>query len=383
MTPRAPREESFSARLRGSAMAARVGVWLGVCFGIAFLTGLISHGLQSGIPWLAEPTRPTWGYRVTQGLHVATGTAAVPLLLVKLWIVFPRLFARVPRPGRALVIHLLERLSILVLVSAAIFELAIGLANAAQWYPWSFSFRPTHFAVAWVAIGALVLHVAVKLPMIRDGLGSPVDDPEPHPSGGLTRRGLLRTAWLASGVAVLLTAGHSVPGLRRVSVLAVRSGEGPGGVPINRTARQAAVTAAALDPAYRLTITRGERSVTLTRDDLVALPQVEAELPIACVEGWSASGRWSGVRMRDLVALVGSGPADVEVISLQRRGAFSRTRLPANFVADDLTLLALNLEGEPLGLDHGYPARLIAPNRPGVLQTKWIARLEVSGQVST
>ena len=31
----------------------------------------------------------------------------------------------------------------------------------------------------------------------------------------------------------------------------------------------------------------------------------------------------------------------------------------------------------PLHIDHGYPARLIAPNRPGVQQTKWVARLEV------
>ena len=50
---------------------------------------------------------------------------------------------------------------------------------------------------------------------------------------------------------------------------------------------------------------------------------------------------------------------------------------PANFAADDRTLLALDLAGEPLSLDHGFPCRLIAPNRPGVLQTKWVSRLEV------
>jgi DMSO/TMAO reductase YedYZ molybdopterin-dependent catalytic subunit len=45
--------------------------------------------------------------------------------------------------------------------------------------------------------------------------------------------------------------------------------------------------------------------------------------------------------------------------------------------ADPLTLIALRLNGEPLHPDHGYPARLIAPNRPGVLQTKWVGRLTV------
>ena len=46
-------------------------------------------------------------------------------------------------------------------------------------------------------------------------------------------------------------------------------------------------------------------------------------------------------------------------------------------MADHRTLLALDLEGEPLALDHGYPCRVIAPNRPGVLQTKWVESLEV------
>jgi DMSO/TMAO reductase YedYZ molybdopterin-dependent catalytic subunit len=38
----------------------------------------------------------------------------------------------------------------------------------------------------------------------------------------------------------------------------------------------------------------------------------------------------------------------------------------------------LTLRGQPLHLDHGFPARLIAPNRPGVLQTKWLTRIEAA-----
>lgn len=51
--------------------------------------------------------------------------------------------------------------------------------------------------------------------------------------------------------------------------------------------------------------------------------------------------------------------------------------MPARHARDSQTLIALELNGEPLDLDHGYPARLIAPSRPGVLQTKWISRIEV------
>ena len=63
--------------------------------------------------------------------------------------------------------------------------------------------------------------------------------------------------------------------------------------------------------------------------------------------------------------------------SLQERGAFRASTLPANFVDDPLTLLATGLNGETLALDHGYPCRIIAPNRPGVLQTQWVSRLDV------
>ena len=177
-----PSESDFTSRLRSPAVSARVGLWLGICFGVAFLTGLVSHYAQLPDQSVPFPTRPVWGYRVTQGLHVISGTAAVPLLLVKLYAVLPKLFARPPQPRRdwatlrALLLHGAERLSIALLVAAAIFQLATGLMNSAQWYPWDFSFRATHYAVAWVAIGALVLHVAVKLPVIRAALGNDLDD---------------------------------------------------------------------------------------------------------------------------------------------------------------------------------------------------------------
>jgi DMSO/TMAO reductase YedYZ molybdopterin-dependent catalytic subunit len=47
------------------------------------------------------------------------------------------------------------------------------------------------------------------------------------------------------------------------------------------------------------------------------------------------------------------------------------------YTRDPLSLLALFVNGEVLREDHGYPARVIAPNRPGVLQTKWVTRMEV------
>ncbi|HET6152982.1 MAG TPA: molybdopterin-dependent oxidoreductase [Marmoricola sp.] len=378
-----PDEDDFTSRLRSPAVAARVGVWLGLCFGVCFITGLISHEAYVTHPFIAFPTRPVNLYRVTQGLHVISGTAAIPLLLVKLWAVFPKLLARPPKSVRHLLVEALERTSIAALVAASIFQLASGLFNAAQWYPWHFHFRATHYSVAWIAIGSLIVHIAVKLPLIRDVLGADIESGV-HDRASMTgtppisRRALVRGALTASSVAVLTQAGSTIPLLRKVSVFSPRSGNGPGHLPVNRTAHGAGCVAAALSTDYRLTLTYGTKQMVFTRAELEQLRQRTHDLPIACVEGWSKNATWTGVRLRDLLDQVGAPRGkDVKATSLQTRGAFGTTTLPSQFVDDPLTLLALGLNGETLPLDHGYPARLIAPDRPGVLQTKWITQLEV------
>ena len=382
--PRPPSDADFTSRLRSPAVTARVGLWLGITFGIAFVTGLISHYAQNADHPIPFPTSPSWGYRFTQGLHVVAGTAAVPLLLVKLWTVYPLLFRRPPGDVRRLAREGLERASIAVLVAAAIFQLVTGTLNSAQWYPWDFSFRASHYAVAWIAMGALAVHIAVKLPVIRRALTSDIestvdDRPSATRQGVLSRRSLLRTSFLASGVAALAVAGGAVPFLRRVSVFAVRSGDGPQGVPINKSAAAAHITDEMVGPAYRLEVVYGERRVSLAREELHAMPQHTESLPMACVEGWSAGAVWSGVRVRDLLDLVDAPEgSDVDVYSLQPSGPYRHTVLQRNFADDHRTLVALSLHGDPLDRDHGEPARLMAPNRPGVLQTKWLSRLEVA-----
>ncbi|MGN9913385.1 molybdopterin-dependent oxidoreductase [Phytohabitans sp. LJ34] len=367
MRVRIPRPEDFRAPAHTPAVTARVGLWLGIAFGLCFLTGLASHYAQHPPGWFTWPTRPVSLYRITQGVHVLSGIAAIPLLLAKLWSVYPRLFIRPPRrPPSLVVTHAAERLSILVLLCAAFFELSTGLFNVAQSYPWSFFFIESHYAVGWIAVGALAVHIAVKLPRARTGLGT-------RPDGD--RRAFLRTAWAASAVAVLATAGITVPWLRRVSALAWRSDGGPQGLPVNRTAAAAGVD---VPEGWRLEIVWPGARHAFTLAELAALPQHTATLPIACVEGWSATARWTGVPVRDLFAAVGAptGRA-VRVASLERAGLYATSTLPAPHAADPLTLLALRVNGQVLDADHGYPCRIIAPSRPGVLQTKWVTRLEI------
>ncbi|WP_431999534.1 molybdopterin-dependent oxidoreductase [Streptomyces sioyaensis] len=367
----------FKGRLHDARTATSIGRWLGSAFAVCFVTGLFSHVLQHPPDWLADsiPSRPAWGYRLTQGLHVASGIAAIPLLLAKLWAVYPRLFGWPPVRS---VKHALERLSVAVLVAASLFELATGLLNTAQWYPWPFSFVPVHYAVAWLVVGALLLHLAVKAPEIRahwtrrspGTLALPVPD-------GPDRRSFLAAVGAGVGAVTLTTVGQSFTPLKDLALFAPRHPDkGPQGLPVNRTAAAAGVGGITAE-AYRLVVA-GPRPYTLTLAELRALPQHEVELPIACVEGWSASARWTGVRVLDLLAGAGAtAHARVRVESLEPKGGYRVSELGREHAHDPLTLLALRVNGEELHPDHGYPARLIAPNRPGVLQTKWVGRLEV------
>ena len=157
----------FSSSLRSTAVTARIGLVLGIAIGVLFVTGLLSHYQYEPWSWLPEPAKPVWGYRLTQGIHVATGIATIPLLLFKLWSVYPNQF-RFP-PIRSIK-HAIERLSVAILVSVALVQVATGFLNVLNWYPFPWYFVTVHRFLAYVLVGSVLLHVAVKLPDIAYGL---------------------------------------------------------------------------------------------------------------------------------------------------------------------------------------------------------------------
>ncbi|MCW2706040.1 MAG: Oxidoreductase, molybdopterin binding [Blastococcus sp.] len=382
------REGTFSSPLHSERRAARVGLWLGLAFTVCFLTGLTSHLIQNPPGWFYWPASPAWLYRVTQGVHVATGLAAIPLLLVKLWTVYPKLFEWPPAGS---VSRAVSRLSILVLVGACAMQLLTGLINIAEWYPWTFFFTTTHYWTGWLAIGAVAVHVGAKAPEIRRGLArrgtagaaaglteeqaverAAVDSAAEYQS--VSRRAFVVAAGLGVGAVTLTTVGQSFSPLGAVSVLSPRvPGLGPQGLPVRQTAQRARVPDVGAD--YRLVV-EGPNRLELTLVDLAAFPQRSERLPITCVEGWSASATWTGVRLGDLLEKAAL-PRDTEVTveSLQERGLYRKSTVAPPHAASPRTLLATGLNGSPLDPDHGYPVRLIAPNRPGVLQTKWVTKV--------
>jgi len=366
--------------------AALLGSILGISFSICALTGLFSWGASTDQGWW--PAGPTGLFRLTQGTHLISGVLAVPLLLAKLRAVAPKL---VQRPFVASFAHLVERISLLPLVGGSIFMLVSGVTNVAYWYPQEFYgidigyfFPAAHGKMAIIVIGALIAHVFAKISTTRSVLKRAAVGRESTETS-LDRRQFLGGVAVTTGLVGVSIAGATIYPLRGVSVLSARHpNAGPQGFPVNRTAASIGVRSLAESPDYRLKVETadGTELASFSLGDLQAMKQHEHEIPIACVEGWSANESWRGVRMRDLLAAAGvDEPRVVDVVSLQEESAPGR-RYGTSTVSKDLsqqdqTLLAMQVNGEPLHLDHGFPIRLMAPARPGVNQTKWLAKVIV------
>jgi DMSO/TMAO reductase YedYZ molybdopterin-dependent catalytic subunit len=398
----------FRSPLRGPWLTSVFGLVLLIALPIVILTGLLSYiayapklgqAIPADVGWLRLPvfdwpTRPSWLYRLTQGLHVGLGLLIIPVVLAKLWSVIPRLF--VWPPARSIA-QLLERLSLLMLVGGVLFEIVTGVLNIQYDYIFGFSFYDAHYFGAWVFIAGFLMHITLKIPRMITGLRSlPLREvlrtnrsdtrPEaPDPDGlvsadpaepTMSRRGAL--ALVGSGVALIgvLTAGQTLGGASRGAALLVPRGRGRD-FPVNKTAAAAGIAPESVGASWRLVLRGGPSEVVLDRAALAGMPQHSARLPIACVEGWSTVQTWSGVRLAELARIAGvPAPQSARVASLQRGGAFGAATLQANQIRDPDALLALRVNGADLSLDHGFPARIIVPALPGVHNTKWVASIE-------
>jgi DMSO/TMAO reductase YedYZ molybdopterin-dependent catalytic subunit len=408
------RHTFWRSPLRGPWLTSVLGLTLLIAIPVIAITGFLSNdaynpslggnsvGRQLGpldfylFRW---PVHPAWLYAFTQGTHVTIGLAVFPILLLKLWSVIPRLFEWPPVRSPA---HALERLSLAFLVGGALFEFATGILDIQYAYLFKFFFTDAHYYGAWVFTAAFVFHAAIKFTTMRRALstrrelrplmadlahtrpetpGAAASDliaPAPAPAS-MSRRALLGTVGAGSLLLFVQGLGDSLGGpLRGLALLGPRDrfGSGPNGFSVNRTAAAAEIGLHEVGPAWALQLSSARRMLSLSRAQLLRMPQHSYDLPIACVEGWSSTQRWTGVRVRDLAKLLGVGAeAIATATSLEKDGVFSAATLAVNEVNADATLLALRVNGSDLSLDHGYPARIIGPALPGVHCTKWVSSI--------
>jgi DMSO/TMAO reductase YedYZ molybdopterin-dependent catalytic subunit len=395
----------FRSPLRGTWLTSLFGAVLLVALPIVTVTGLLSYsayGPQFGqakpgavgwlrLPYFDWPTDPAWLYQLTQGLHVGLGLIIVPLVIAKLWSVMPKLVELPPVRSPA---HALERLSLLALVGGLLFEIVTGVLNIQYDYVFGFDFYAAHYFGAWVFISGFLVHLGLKVPLMWRTLRSeslmdvlrarneaPDQQTDDNPPSTMSRRGAIGLVAAGMGFIAVLTVGQTLGGvLRKAAILLPRGrsyGDGPNDFQINRTAEAAGITEAQTGADWQLTISSAAEDavpIVLTRGRLLSMPQRTAELPIACVEGWSTTQTWTGVPLAELAALAGvPAPRSAEVSSLEQNGAFTRAVLQGNQAAHPDSLLALKVNGVDLSLDHGFPARVIVPALPGVHNTKWVA----------
>lgn len=417
-----PFKRSFwRSPLRGPWLASFLSSALLPLIVICAVTGFLSHAAYD--PDLGEnavfggkggfdfyffqwPSSPAWLYALTQGLHIISGLAAIPILLAKLWAVIPKLFENPPVRSIA---HGLERLGLALLVGGSLFVFATGVLNIQLWYPFGFQFVPAHYYAAFIFLAALGFHVATKIRVARrafrdEGVVRPLRDdlahtePEAEPADEheetsapsnparptLTRRALIGTVGAGSVGLAVMGVGQVAGGpFRKLAFLTPRGegfGPGPNDFQVNKTFSAVGIKRDEVGSDWGLVLQVGdERKAKLSREQLLGMEQATEELPIACVEGWSTTQKWTGVRLADLARMAGAAEdADVQVRSVQKGGEFRQATLSSGQVNEPRALLALKVNGADLSLDHGFPARIIVPALPGVHCTKWVGTMVFS-----
>jgi DMSO/TMAO reductase YedYZ molybdopterin-dependent catalytic subunit len=134
--------------------------------------------------------------------------------------------------------------------------------------------------------------------------------------------------------------------------------------------------------AYRLVVDGAvARPRTFDLAELRSLPQQTQITRHDCVEGWSAIGKWSGVRLGDVLDAVqprsGARYAVFHCMDNDGSGNLYYESLDLHQARHPQTLLATRLNDAPLDPEHGAPVRLRVPTQLGYKSAKWVARIEV------
>jgi len=120
-----------------------------------------------------------------------------------------------------------------------------------------------------------------------------------------------------------------------------------------------------------------ESPLTLSYDELRALPATEVTTDIHCVTRWSRfDAQFTGVHWRELAALCRPKPTGHFVIAHAEHGFTANVPIAA--LRDEHALVAYEADGEPLTAEHGGPVRLVIPTKYFWKSAKWLTRIELS-----
>jgi DMSO/TMAO reductase YedYZ molybdopterin-dependent catalytic subunit len=135
--------------------------------------------------------------------------------------------------------------------------------------------------------------------------------------------------------------------------------------------------------SYRLEVTGlVERPLSLSWDELTALPGASQTTDFHCVTGWSVPGvHWQGVRLEELWKLARPTPEArfVNFVSMERQYVDTLTLRQTTMPE---VMLAHSMDGAPLSQAHGSPVRLVIPEMYGYKNVKWLHRIELTSHLT-
>jgi DMSO/TMAO reductase YedYZ molybdopterin-dependent catalytic subunit len=383
------------ARTRPSgAYAALAGLCaIAVTLGIGELLAAVVDGARSHVVAVGDEVidrTPGW---LERAVIDALGTNDKPFLIVCLLVVSGLLGAG------------------LGLVAARSFALgATGIAAMAAVGTAASFADPQTDGAAPLAVGALsaLAGVATLWLLLREAPADAVPAADPTEGARLDRArflGLAGAAVLVAGVGALggraLTSNERINRIRqaiRLPQAVHRAPPAPAGaqlrvpgisklyVPNDAFYRiDTALTVPRVDPAHWSLQVRGrvDHPFGVTYEELLAMPQLEADVTLACVSNevgghLVGNARWQGVPLHLLLERAGVHEDATQIVgrSVDNFTAGFPTR---KAIEDEEAMVAVAMNGEPLPVQHGFPARLVVPGLYGyVSATKWLAALELT-----
>jgi DMSO/TMAO reductase YedYZ molybdopterin-dependent catalytic subunit len=119
-----------------------------------------------------------------------------------------------------------------------------------------------------------------------------------------------------------------------------------------------------------------ENPLSLTYDQLLALPAVRQVSDFHCVEGWGVKDvRWEGVRLQTVLDIV-HPKTEAAFITFHALDGVYTDSLSIGQASLPDALIAYRMYEQPLPPEHGYPLRFIMPKMYGYKGAKYLYRLE-------
>lgn len=121
-----------------------------------------------------------------------------------------------------------------------------------------------------------------------------------------------------------------------------------------------------------------ERPANLSLQELMEYPSITQPITLSCISNriggdLIGTSNWTGLRLRDMMAELGLQP-EARSLVVEAVDGFHETVVMED-ILDPRALLVYGMNGETLPVDHGFPLRIYIPDRYGMKQPKWIARI--------